>query len=78
MQTALTRASAGPLPTSRRSPAGRRPVVAVKAVAQTELQTVLIKAQRITPENFAPFGQVGDARSAHALHNSIAVQQSCI
>jgi hypothetical protein len=39
--------------------ASRRPAVAVRAVAQAEeVKTVMLKAQRITAEAFAPYGQV--------------------
>ncbi|GBG00477.1 ureidoglycolate hydrolase [Raphidocelis subcapitata] len=38
--------------------ASRRPAVPVSAVASADVKTITLKAQRITPEAFAPFGQL--------------------
>ncbi|KAI8463540.1 MAG: RmlC-like cupin domain-containing protein [Monoraphidium minutum] len=44
------------------TPCSRRPArqtaVRVRAVAQADVKTVTLKAQRVTPEAFAPFGQL--------------------
>ena len=53
--TARAAPAHGALPCTR---ASRRNAVAVRAVASADVKTVTLKAQRITKEAFAPFGQV--------------------
>ncbi|KIY98960.1 hypothetical protein MNEG_9001 [Monoraphidium neglectum] len=53
MQVVLSRRGA-----LRCSQAGRQTAVSVRAVAQADVKCVVLKAQRVTPELFAPFGQL--------------------
>ena len=69
---------------ARCSPLPRRAAVAVRAVASQEVKTVTLQAQRITPEAFAPFGQVRGRSGApqralrcaadHAFHRFVSVK----